>query len=379
MALLIVREEVVCMVVFIFLISYKHFYHDKKVEDDFMKIALLALAHVVFDMITVITVNKIDDVPPMINKVLHMIYYYFSLLFIMEFYNYVVKLTVAHSLVKKMRYIGYIPLSVFMILSYILPVEYVEGNGTNYSYGPLVFSGYGMFAVYCSVCLVLAISKRNTLDFRVRLAILPTTVMMVILVTIQAINPELLMTGAGVTIVCIGLFVTINNPVEAYIAQAYWDEASGVRNKNGFRKQLEHMNQKYANKQVRVGFIVGDMNGLKVINDRYGHEEGDKLIKAAASVMLANFKSAYQIYRIGGDEFAVIYISPDDNVVQQEIEKMRIACEKYKGSPIALSIAVGYASDIYVPESMDIYNKADELMYENKAEIKSKHPEFCAR
>ena len=74
MALLIVREEVVCMVVLIFLISYKHFYHDKKVEDDFMKIALLALAHVVFDMITVITVNKIDDVPPMINKVLHMIY-----------------------------------------------------------------------------------------------------------------------------------------------------------------------------------------------------------------------------------------------------------------------------------------------------------------
>ncbi len=379
MAFLIIREEVVCMVVIIFLISYKHFYHDKKSEDNFMRMALLALGHVVFDLITVITVNNMDTVPPIVNKVLHMIFYYFSLLYILEFYNYVVKLTMAHSLVKKLQYIGYIPISVFVILSYVLPIEYVEGRGTNYSYGPLVFTGYGVFAVYCAACVIMTIYKRNTLDLKVRLAILPTSIMMVIAVGIQAMIPELLMTGAGVTIVCIGFFVTVNNPVEAFIEQAYWDEASGVRNKNGFRKQIEIMNQKYENKKVVVGFIVADMNGLKVINDRYGHEEGDKLIKAAATVMLANFKTAYQVYRIGGDEFAVIYISPDENAVQQEIEKVHIACEKYRGSPITLSIAIGYASGVYVPDSMEIYNKADELMYEDKMEIKKKHPELCAR
>lgn len=379
MAFLIIREEVVCIFVLVFLIAYKHFYHDKSVEDTFMRIALFALGHVMFDMLTVISVNHQDIIPSITNKVLHMLLYYFGLLFIMEFYNYVVKLTMAHNLVKKMRYIGYIPISVFVLLSSVLPVEYIEGNGTNYSFGPLVFAGYAAFAIYCAACLGLAIYKQSSLDLKTRLAILPTTVMMVVAVLVQVIIPELLMTGAGVTLVCIGLFVTVNNPVETYIEQAFWDEASGVRNKNAFRKQIEHMNRKYETKKVEVGYIVADMNGLKVINDRYGHDEGDKLIKAAATVMLANFKTAYHVYRIGGDEFAVIYISPDEAVVRQEIENVRAACDKYKDSPITLSIAMGYASGTYVPDSMEIYNKADEFMYEDKAEIKKNHPELCAR
>lgn len=379
MALLIIREEIVCIFVLVFLISYKHMYHDKSVEDPFMRVALFGLGHVLFDMITAITVNYRDTVPAATNKVLHMFLYYFGLLFIMEFYNYVAKLTMPHNLLRKLRIVGYIPVGVFVVMSYVLPVEYVSGNGTDYSYGPLVFVGYGLFWVYCFACLVLTVCKRNSLDLKVRLAIIPTVVAMAAMILTQALLPELLMTGAGVTLVCIGLFATLNNPVEAYIEQAYWDEASGVRNKNGFHKQLELMKKKYENKEVQVGFIVGDMNGLKVINDRYGHEEGDKLIKAAAAVMLQQFKSAHHVYRIGGDEFAVIYISPDDEVVKQEIENLRAACAAYKDSPITLSIAIGYASGRYVPDSMELYNKADELMYEDKMEIKKHHPELCAR
>lgn len=339
----------------------------------------MGLGHLIFDLITVITVNNMDTVPYMVNKILHILFYYFSMLFTMEFYHYVVKLTMPYNLLKKFRYIGYIPMAIFVILSFILPIDYVSGNGTSYSYGALTFAGYGIFVAYCITCLAITIIQRNHLDLKVRLAVLPTTMLMFIMVIIQALIPELLMTGAGVTIVCIGLFVTVNNPAESYKEQAYWDEATGVRNKNGFQKQLEIMEKKYENKKISIGFIIGDMNGLKVINDNYGHAEGDKLIRAAAIAMLENLKSAYNIYRIGGDEFAVIYISPNDEIIKKEIENVRIACDKYKDSPIRLSIAIGYASGSYSKNFKDIYNKADALMYENKVAIKKQYPELCGR
>ncbi len=363
----------------VFLICYKAFYREKGSDNTFLRVASFALGHVLFDMTTVITVNNLDTVPYMVNKVLHILFYYFGMLFIMEFYNYVVKLTMPHNMLKRLRIIGYIPLAVFAVLTFILPIEYVEGNGTNYSYGPLLISGYAIFAVYSVVCLVLAILKSGRLDRKVKLGVLPTTVLMFVVITVQAVIPELLMTGAGVTVVCIGLFVTLNDPVKAFMEQAYWDSATGVRNKNGFEKQLSYMEKKYAEKRVKIGFIIGDMNGLKVINDNYGHAEGDKLIKAAATILLENLRSAYGVYRIGGDEFAVIYVSPDDETVQAEMERVRAACERYKGSPITLSIAMGYASGRYSSEYMDIYNKADGIMYEDKQQIKKQHPELCGR
>ena len=379
MTILIIREEIICIIMLVFLIFYKFIYRDKKSENTFGRVAIFALGHVVFDMITVITVNHRDIVPDIANKILHILFYYSGMLFIMEFYNYVVKLTMPLNMLKRLRTVGYIPTLAFFILSFILPIEYISGNGTDYSYGPLVFAGYGIFAVYCITCLLLVIIKRSRLDLKVRLAVMPTTVLMFLMILTQALIPELLMTGAGVTIVCIGLFVTVNNPVEAYMEQAYWDEATGTRNKNGFRKQLDYMKKKYANKQVNIGFIIGDMNGMKVINDNYGHAEGDKLIKAAATVMIENLKTAYGIYRVGGDEFAVMYISPNDEAVMGEIENVRSACERYKDSPIRLSIAMGYASGIYSADFMDIYNKADELMYADKQEIKKRCPELCGR
>ncbi len=329
-----------------------------------------------FDIVTVITVNNRDVVPSAVNDLLHFGFYIFSMLFIMEFYNYVVLLTMPMNMHKKLRYIGYIPMLIFLVLFFVLPIEYVSGNGTDYSYGPLAFAGYSIFAVYCLTCLIMAIIKRGQLDIKARIAILPTSLLMAAFVIVQAIIPELLMTSAGITIVCIGLFTTVNNPVENYKEQAYWDEATGVQNKNSFKKQLSYMEKKYSGKQVNIGFIICDMNGMKLINDNYGHAEGDKLIRAAASVMKNCFKSAYNIYRVGGDEFAVIYVSPDNNTVEKELKNAREACAQYNDSPIMLSIAMGYASGAYSPDYMEIYNKADERMYQNKLEIKKLHPEF---
>lgn len=379
--ILTVREEVVCLLVLIFLIGYHSIYKSNDENNDgrsFLKIAFYALGHVILDIITVVTVNNLDVVPKAVNKVLHIAFYCFGLLFIMEFLDYVIKLTMSNKLLKEYRRIKFFPVFLIVPLSFVLPVEYVKGRGTNYSYGRLIFVCYGIFALYCLLALVLALVNYKNLDRKMRLAVLPTASLMVAMIFLQAVIPELLMTGAAVTFVCIGLFVTVDNPVSAYLEQALWDNATGVRNKNSFEKQMSALDKKYKNKQLSIGFVICDMNGLKLINDNYGHAEGDKLIKAAASVLLENLKNAHNVYRIGGDEFAVIYLSPNDEEVVSEIENVRTACDNYTDSPIKLSIAMGYASGTSDPSGfMEIYSKADALMYENKAEIKRKHPEFC--
>ncbi|MGN0665763.1 MAG: GGDEF domain-containing protein [Huintestinicola sp.] len=378
--ILIIREEAVCLLFLVFLICYYWVYKSNDENNDgksFLKISAYALGHVILDMVTVITVNNLSTVPELLNKVLHIAFFCFGILFIMEFLDYVIKLTMSNRFLRKYRRIKFFPVILIIPLSLFLPIEYIEGRGTNYSYGPLLFACYGLFAIYCISAMLLVIANYKNLDIKMRLAVLPTITLMAVMISVQAVVPEMLITGAGATLVCIGLFVTVDNPVSAYMEQALWDNATGVRNKNSFEKQMSLFEKNYRNKKLRLGFVICDLNGLKLINDNYGHSEGDRLIKAAASVLLNNMKNAYNVYRIGGDEFAVIYLSPNDEAVRAEVESVRTACNNYNDSPVKLSIAMGYASGTSDPSGfMEIYSRADALMYENKAEIKRLNSEL---
>ena len=88
--LLIVREELVCLVILLFLLLNAHFYKMGKDSGNFLRLAILAVGHVVFDIITVITVNHREAVPLWLNNVLHVIFYFFAILFAYQFFCYCV-------------------------------------------------------------------------------------------------------------------------------------------------------------------------------------------------------------------------------------------------------------------------------------------------
>ena len=379
MSLLILREEFVCLVVLAFLLAYTAKYRIKTDNNIFTWILIYGLCHVIFDIITVLTVNRIDEVPGGVNYACHILYYAFSIAFTVAYFQYIVTLTAPIKIQIFFRLGKYIPAALFAISAFFLPIYYVEGNGTNYSYGPLIFMGYGVFVVYCIFAVILIFTNHKKLEANKKITLYPMTIAMIAVIVVQALIPELLMTSAAITFVCLGLFVSFNNPAKEYQEQAYWDAATGIKNKNGYKKQLEIMDKKYTKKKTNVGFLVCDMNGLKVINDKYGHIEGDKLLRAAADILSNSLEKAYDVYRVGGDEFVAIYISPNEAAVQKDIERVRTNCEAYKDSPIILSIAMGYAEGQYSADYMNIYNAADEKMYKDKAEIKKMHPELCGR
>ena len=341
------------------------------------------MLHLAFDIITVITVNHQDVVSETVNRGCHIAFYISGILFALGFYNYVINLLGMYKYRKILKIVEYVPFLVFCMLLVFMPMEYRLGNGTWYSHGPLAIAGYALFLVYCGICLVLLIVERKRLDKRVRLALTPIIVVMYFAIFLQAIIPELLMTGAMVTVICIGMFVALDNPDKNFKEQALWDFLTGLKNRNSYVRDIERYKNIYTNQ--RKGILVADLNHLKKINDNYGHIEGDKLITAAAHALRDSLKSADNVYRVGGDEFVAIYIGQDEKKIDKEIEAVREACKAYtkraeelyvvandaKKTVIPLSIAIGYhvgeVGDIYE----DVFEKADELMYKNKAYIKS--------
>lgn len=371
--LLILREELVCAIILSFLLFY---YTTNKIKEKglyFLKLISAALAHVLFDAITIITVNYRHVVPDSLNRAAHILFYAFGILFGYGLYRYTLSICAIHKRPRFVEWVSTAPLPIFFLLLLVLPMEYVEGRGTDYSYGPLAFAGYALFLAYCLVCVTLLIIFRKRVEPRAKWAILPMFVALCSAVIAQALIPELLMTSASVTFASVGMFVALDNPDKKYKEQALWDFLTGLKNRNSFDKDMEMYANRYGSgNRRRIGFLMADLNGLKQANDSYGHVEGDRLLSAAAEVLSGNLKLAEHIYRIGGDEFVAVYLSPDDDAVAAEIEQVRAGCKAVTDQVLPLEIAMGYVSGVANGAPEEILREADRLMYENKTAMKQK-------
>ena len=116
--------------------------------------------------------------------------------------------------------------------------------------------------------------------------------------------------------------------------------------------------------------FVFDINGLKTVNDTYGHDEGDELIVSAARCIEKAVGDFGRCYRVGGDEFIVV-----TNMEKEKIEEVLVRLEKEtklwteKKSSYPLSIAPGYARSKDYPDltAEELVKKADRAMYAAKA------------
>lgn len=370
--LLAVREEIICSTILIFITTYYIFNKEKDKNNHFLNIMIVSIAHVLLDLITVITVNNRDIVPDLLNRILHIAYYMTGIIFGRNFYRYVLNISGLYKKRWLYRLRSNIPVYLFAALLIFMPMEYVRGNGTDYSYGPLTIIGYGLFIIYCFICIFMLLFYHKNFERRVRQALLPMTILMIIAVVMQAFIPEMLMTGGGLTFVCIGMFISLDNPDINFRHHALWDFLTGLKNQNSYKKDLSlHKNRsKFNKKQQQITFVVADVNNLKTINDNYGHDEGDRLITTAAKQLKENMKNAHDIYRLGGDEFVAIYINVNNKIIEQEIEIIQKHCSEDKSFPVPFNIAMGYASGVLNDEVNEIFKLADQEMYKNKNYIK---------
>ena len=133
----------------------------------------------------------------------------------------------------------------------------------------------------------------------------------------------------------------------------------------GNRYALRQLKTTLENMDGTIGICYTDINGLKYINEEYGHEEGDRVVSQIASIFSAIFKKK-NCFRIGGDEFIAVIQDIDEVKFGDMVEKFK---QKTKGEPIAVgSVWLGNARHID-----DAIKIADEAMYKSKEQYYREH------
>ncbi len=147
---------------------------------------------------------------------------------------------------------------------------------------------------------------------------------------------------------------TIRKELE-YIASV--DPLTGLYNRS---KYAQVINQLIADKVDSVGIVYLDINGLKQVNDTYGHEYGDKLILKTVEMMRTFFSQ--HLFRTGGDEFVILSVNIDRSEFEKKLSMLRTMSEDR--TDLTLSIGSAFCTD-----TSEIYQQiayADELMYVDK-------------
>ncbi len=110
--------------------------------------------------------------------------------------------------------------------------------------------------------------------------------------------------------------------------------------------------------------IYLDVDNFKVINDRFGHRAGDRLLVLLAEALRANFRETDLVARLGGDEFSIILIETDANGAEQALKRVCEALEKIPRVGSIVTLSIGLLTFTHPPESFEEADKkADELMY----------------
>ena len=157
---------------------------------------------------------------------------------------------------------------------------------------------------------------------------------------------------------------------------AYRDSMTGLRNTTAYKAWVTDFEKEVKSNQLDFGVMVLDVNNLKEANDRHGHEVGNKLIVTAARIIATTFKRS-PVFRIGGDEFVVILQNNDLNDLAELVVKFDAECAntfvKTDAAEIPVSIAKGFSmyDSGKDPQFADVFNRADEAMYENKRGTKA--------
>lgn len=144
------------------------------------------------------------------------------------------------------------------------------------------------------------------------------------------------------------------------------DALTGLYNRYAFEKTLNMSEPHFIIKDLTV--FSFDINGLKRTNDTYGHEAGDELIKAAATIIDKNFSPYGRCFRIGGDEMVAILIIPQEKI-SNLINNFEVDMNQWCGEIIdELSMAYGYVRADFHPgcKLSELYKLADRYMYDNK-------------
>ena len=368
---LILREELVCLVILIFLCFIARIYRLGKDSRIFKHILAFAVIHVVFDIVTVWTVNHLDEVPEWLNYACHVVFYMSALLFSVEVCKYVFRMVYPKS-VKKFSAMAYVLVLLYFAAVPFLGIEYSVCNGTNSSSGSAAMMGFGIGFIFLISAFLLIFANMKKLSVSVKIALLPMLLVLVATIIVQIYVKEFLFTGGAITIVTVGFFFSLENPAHVFEQKAMTDALTGLKSRHSYDSEMAAFDAEFRkNPSTDYTFAYCDMNRLRNVNNVFGHQEGDRYITYVAKAISDNLRHAASVYRLGGDEFLAVYCKCPEKIIAAELRRLQEACYRTDtGKKYFCEVAVGYATSSPQYKNLsEVIRTADYLMYKNKAEM----------
>ncbi|EOU1841743.1 diguanylate cyclase [Clostridium perfringens] len=183
---------------------------------------------------------------------------------------------------------------------------------------------------------------------------------------IESIKVPVIDNGGVVTgIVGVVRDVTENVILENKLKKmSYRDKLTGLYNRAYFDEKLKELNNK---EFFPLSFVMGDLNGLKVINDAIGHLEGDKILKEISRVIKNSCRKDDLIFRWGGDEFCILLPKTTEEEAEAICNRIRKNCKLNHKTIIPLSIALGVSSKKESKKPIDeVLVEAEDKVYREK-------------
>lgn len=149
------------------------------------------------------------------------------------------------------------------------------------------------------------------------------------------------------------------------------DHLTGLANRNQFHQRFDEALKLAKREHKELALVLLDLDLFKPVNDRYGHQVGDELLKAVAALFVRHSRETDVVARLGGDEFAVLLVHPDSRSSAQQYARRIIEkiAEPFiiDGHRICIGVSLGLA--IYPEDATDpdeLVNYADQALYSAK-------------
>ncbi len=145
---------------------------------------------------------------------------------------------------------------------------------------------------------------------------------------------------------------------------SYHDQLTGLYNRHYLEEEMKRLDTE---RQLPISVIMADLNGLKLVNDTYGHHAGDEMLKRAAGNLRSVCREDDLLARFGGDEF-VLYLPRTSYKEAQKISgRIEKACRREQVSDVPLSLSTGVAVKISSEQKLsDMLKEAEDNMYRDK-------------
>lgn len=154
--------------------------------------------------------------------------------------------------------------------------------------------------------------------------------------------------------------------------QRDFDMLSGIKNRNAFIRFAQQIDRQ----NTGLSVIVCDIDGLKIINDTLGHMAGDTIVRKAAEILNASLTSNAQLFRMGGDEFIIVFTQflPEEELRKSKsVIKEKLADYNNCHPSVPLSMSIGFAAALKENSRFgDVVKQADYAMYQEKRTCQEK-------